>query len=134
MLLVTTITQNHQHEHQQRKNVYKMAILIYGVQKTAIGIDEVLEKCPSCESDTFCDLFLTSDYYHMFYIPIFPIGKEVSIFCKKCGLKRYNVPLTVQTMKNYQELNSKFRHPWYTYSVPIVFGSLILIAIIVSVF
>lgn len=111
-----------------------MAFLIYGVKKATIGIDEIMEKCPSCEVDTFADAYITCDYYHMFYVPIFPIGKEVSLFCQKCGLKRYDIPLTSRTFKNYKELTAKFRNPWYTYSVPLFFGLLILTAILVSIF
>lgn len=109
-----------------------MALVVFGVKKATLGIDEVLEKCPSCEADTFTDVFLTGDYYHIYYIPIFPIGKEISFFCQKCGLRRHNIPLNKETTKSYNDLNRKYKHPWYSYFFILFFGSLVLLAIILS--
>ena len=92
-----------------------MGLLIYGVKKAAIGMDEFMIKCPSCEVDNFADVMITSNYYHFWFIPIFPIEKEANIVCQKCGLRRYNVPFNSRTFKNYDEIKHKFRHPWYTY-------------------
>jgi len=109
-----------------------MALLIYGVQKTNIGIDEFMIKCPSCEADNFADFMITSNYFHVFFIPIFPFEKEANVFCQKCGLKRYNIPFGPGLFKNYYEIKNKFKHPWYTYLFILFVIAIIVIAILVS--
>ena len=106
-----------------------MGLLIYGVKKAAIGMDEFMIKCPSCEVDNFADVMITSNYYHFWFIPIFPIEKEANIVCQKCGLRRYNVPFNSRTFKNYEEIKHKFRHPWYTYLI----AALVLLGVIMSI-
>jgi hypothetical protein len=107
-----------------------MGLFFYGVKKATIGMDEFLVKCPSCEADQFADILITSNYFHIYFVPIFPFEKEANIVCQKCGLKRYDVPFNKRTFKNYEELRGRFRHPWYTYFFVglIAFG--ILMAII----
>lgn len=110
-----------------------MAFILYGVKKANIGVDEVFSYCPSCEADTFQDILVTSNYYHFYYIPVFPIEKEVTFICNKCGLKRIDVPLTERAIKNYAEVNRKFRHPWYTYFVTLLVASFVAIAILINI-
>ncbi len=109
-----------------------MGLLLYGVKKANIRIDEFMVKCPSCEVDAYADIMITSNYYHIWYIPIFPFEKEANIICQKCGLKRYDVPFNARTFKNYAEIKNKFRHPWYTYITIALFLLIVLIAILVS--
>lgn len=110
-----------------------MAFIIYKVKKATIGIDEMMIKCPSCETDSFADVMITSNYYHMFFIPMFPFEKEANIICQQCGMRRYEVPFNARTFKNYQEVKQKFRHPWYTYFFCIVMALVILITVIFTV-
>ncbi len=111
-----------------------MAFIYYGVHKASIGMDEIMERCPSCESDRFHEILVTSNYYHMFLLPMFPIAKEVTMVCEKCGMRRKDVPLTERSFKNYEELRKKFRHPWHTYLFALMMGILISIAILTTVF
>jgi hypothetical protein len=109
-----------------------MIPLIYGSQKTIIGDDEILTKCPACEIDTFQEVIVTSNYYHFYYVPIFPIEKEISFICSKCGLRRYDIPLSKRTVPQFDEVNRKFKHPWYTYFFTLLVSLVILIAILTS--
>jgi hypothetical protein len=111
-----------------------MGLIFYGVKKANIGFDEFLVKCPSCEADNFADVMVTSNYYHIYFVPIFPIEKEVSCICQKCGLKRYDVPFNKRTFKNYTEVKSKFRHPWYSWFFTLIIGTIILISILIALF
>lgn len=110
-----------------------MGFITYGVQQANIGMDELMMKCPSCEADNFADVMITTNYYHIYYIPIAPFEKEATIICQKCGLRRYHVPFGPKFFKNYYEIKSKFRHPIYTYFVLLFIASLILISIVITV-
>lgn len=109
-----------------------MAFFYYGVKKANIGMDEFLVKCPSCEADQFADVMITSNYYHIYLVPIFPFEKEANIVCQKCGLRRYDVPFNKRTFKNYGEIKHKFRHPWYTWFFTGLMATVILVAIIIA--
>lgn len=109
-----------------------MAVLTYGTHKAFIGVDEHLTHCPCCEVDTFQEILVTSNYYHIYLIPVFPIGKEVTFVCEKCGLRRTDVPLTPATVKDYTGLNKKFKHPWHTYLCTLFIGALALIAVLIE--
>ena len=92
-----------------------MGIVIYGVKQVPIGLDEAFIKCPSCEVHNWADIMVISTYAHFYWIPFFPIDKEVNVVCKTCGLKRYGMTLN-ENLVNNSEIKNKFRHPWFTYS------------------
>lgn len=106
--------------------------VIYGVKKEPIGITEAMVKCPSCEVDVYADIMVISEYYHFWFIPIFPTSKEVNFICQKCGLKRYGLPFNAKTLDNYDELKHKFKHPWQTYAAMTILFLLIFITILFS--
>lgn len=92
-----------------------MAFLIYGTSEIAIGVDEIMIECPSCEAHNFADIMISSRYLHIFFVPFVPRNKETIIICKKCGLKRKGLDFKSRTLQNFKDLNSKFRHPYITY-------------------
>ena len=104
-----------------------LGIKFYGVHKATIGMGEFMVYCPSCEADNFADFMATSNYYHFYFVPVFPFEKEANIVCQKCGLKRYEVPFKSKVVQNIFEVNSKFKHPWYTYAFLLVIAFIILL-------
>ena len=92
-----------------------MAFIAFGVNHMPIGIDEVPVRCPSCEMENPADIMVVGKYLHVFWIPVFPVDKELNIICRSCGLKRYGLPFNSNLLKNYQQLKRDFRHPWISY-------------------
>lgn len=92
-----------------------MALIISGTKQTFINLDEFLIKCPSCETDSWADVMVMSEYYHFYYVPIFPIDKQANVVCKKCGLKRYGIGFNNKLIKNLEEVKHQYKHPWFTY-------------------
>lgn len=109
-----------------------MGIIFYGVKQATIGLDEIMINCPSCEADNWADFMITSNYYHIYFIPIFPFEKEANIICQKCGLKQYNVPFQSKLITNIFGIKNKFKHPWYTYSFVLLILFIILTTILFS--
>lgn len=108
-----------------------MGIIIYGNKQTPIGFDEFLVKCPCCETHSWADVMVLSNYYHMYWIPMFPFDKNANIICKECGLKRYGRSFDSNLISNYREVKSNFRHPWFTY-LGVGILSLLFLAVIVA--
>jgi hypothetical protein len=111
-----------------------MAIIIYGVKQIAIGLGEFLIKCPACETHSWADIMVTCKYFHLFWIPFFPIEKEAHVICKTCGLKRYKMRFDQKLISNYSEIKDQFKQPWFTYIGLIFVIVLLTFAILSSVF
>jgi hypothetical protein len=98
-------------------------ILIYG-RRTA-RIKKYTENHQACKSCKTFDLNVKvyRDYYHIFFIPIFPAGlKSVKIICNNC-----KEPNGLQSLHRHYENIS--RTPIYLYTLPIVFVCLFVFLI-----
>lgn len=107
-----------------------MGIIFYGTQKSIIGMDTIFRYCPSFETNSIADIMVSGIYYHIYFLPIFPVSKEVDIVCQKCGLRIYGIDFNFKTINNYEEIKSKFRNPWYTYALTTFIALILLMAII----
>jgi hypothetical protein len=92
-----------------------MAKIFYGTSRAKCGIGEALVRCPACEKDSWADIMVESIYYHIYWIPMFPIDKVVYLECNECGMKRHDIPFIAKFFYDYEEMKNKFRHPAYTY-------------------
>ena len=92
-----------------------MAFIVYGRHRAPIDLGEAFVKCPHCEAHNWADMMVYSNYYHVYWIPMFPFDKEANLICTKCGLKRYGMGFSNKLLDNFDELKKKFKHPWYTY-------------------
>jgi hypothetical protein len=110
-----------------------MMHIIYGKRRVPIGIDEIFIACPSCEVHNPSDIMISSTYIHLFWVPAFPIRKDASLICKKCGLKRYDLDFDSRSLEGHKDLESKFKHPFYTYIGAAFFSSIIVFSILVKV-
>jgi hypothetical protein len=108
-----------------------MGAFIYGTHTVATGVEEFLIKCPSCEAHSPADVMVFSRYYHIYWVPIAPIGKEANVFCHKCGSKRIGLPFDSWLVSNYDEIKSGFKHPFFTY-IGVGIISLVILAFIIS--
>jgi len=89
--------------------------LKYGLERTPIGFGEYLIRCPHCESHQWAEILISSVYSHIYYIPLYPNDKDAMVVCKKCGLKRYGVPIDSNLVNNYAEVRKLYKHKPITY-------------------
>jgi zinc-ribbon family len=94
--------------------------IIYGRRKARIKkYTDNQQACQSCKTFNL-DIKVYRDYYHLFFIPIFPVGdKTVKIRCNNCG-----EPMRLETIQKHYESISKT--PFYLYTFPILFAGLII--------
>ncbi len=92
-----------------------MGFVIYGIGEKGINIAEFLIKCPSCEANNWADVVVVSKYYHIYWLPIFPIDKVANTICQKCGLRRYGLAFDNNLISNYYEIKVDFKNPWILY-------------------
>ncbi len=110
-----------------------MLFVKFGVLPTTIDIGEYMVKCPCCESDSWADVIVISNYYHFYYLPFFPIDKEANIYCKKCKMKRHGTAFDSKLIGNYNEIKHLYRHPWFTYLGAGIAALLVLLSIAYSI-
>lgn len=78
--------------------------------------------CDNCNTNSIT-YFVYQDYYHIFFIPLFPILKYGGLYCRNCEKSHIN---TISSkLSEYEKLT---RTPIYMYSFPII----ILIIIILN--
>ena len=56
----------------------------FGTKSKLIGTDAIFEKCPSCERQTSIDIYIYQKYFHIFWIPFFPLERIVASQCSNC--------------------------------------------------
>lgn len=103
----------------------------YGTKKVLIGVHHPYPfQCPECKQFDTIEIFIFGDYYHFWYIPIFPYEKDGRAECSNCNFTIHSVKFNRQTKELFKEIKKKYRYPLYTYigaavlSLPIVGGIL----------
>lgn len=112
---------------------YMLLPHLYGTRKKLTLLDEQLVRCPACEKHSRADIMINSEYFHIYYLPIFPTGKDMNIICHECGMKRFDIPLDLSVIHNGTEMEDRLRHPWYLYSGILIVVAFILFLVLKSV-
>ena len=83
------------------------------------------EHCQSCGAFDL-DVKVYNDYYHIFFIPVFPIeNKAVKIRCRNCG----NFFRSDSLQRHYENIS---KTPIYFYTISVIFAGLMLILAIAN--
>ncbi len=98
-------------------------VYIYGRRKTRIKkITDYEGLCSNCNSNGLT-IEIYREYYHLFWIPLFPVGAKDGIaICNKCGTRNDYNPRVIH-------FESNTKTPIYLYLGLMVFMSLILMGI-----
>jgi len=97
--------------------------LIYGRRAARIKkYTDHQQACISCKAFDL-DVRVYRDYYHLFFIPVTPVGvKAVKIRCKNCG-----EPIRLEAIQKHYEQISKT--PFYLFTFSILFAGLIFLLV-----
>lgn len=107
-------------------------IIFHGKKKGISGsMDVFMYECPYCEKNNSTILSFYSLYFHIFWIPVFPISKEGHAICTECKASRDELRFGPKLVAEFNENKKKFKHPWWTWSLTIFF--IILIALVVMI-
>lgn len=108
-----------------------MPLIFYGTKQIPVHLSEEMVKCPACETDQWADILYYSEYFHIYWLPVFPVDKKKTLVCNNCGLQRHGLEPSEKLLPNYSLMKKNFRHPWYTWSV-ILFIIMIIVYAILS--
>ena len=61
---------------------------IFGIRKSRISTKVSQNNCGYCQSQNTLALIAYQNYFHVFWIPLFPLWKEVYSICTHCKQER----------------------------------------------
>ena len=107
-------------------------MIIYGTRASNIGNFEVSDsKCSYCNEGDTQRVSVFGRYFHIFWIPIFPIGKKAVAECTHCKRTIEQKEFSPQLKNQYQEIKKNAKRPfWHWLGIGLVglFIALVLIA------
>lgn len=108
-----------------------MGFIIYGWKQTPVGLHEFdLYECPHCEKMNTTYAVIYSIYFHVFWIPFFPDHKLIITNCSECNFTRGAERFGPNLLEQCKGLTSKYRHPWWTWSLLLLLLTVFLAIII----
>lgn len=107
-------------------------MIIFGTRATNIGnFDVPNSKCEYCQNDSTQRISVFGKYAHIFWIPIFPIGKKAVAECTHCKRTIEQKEFSSKLSQLYQENKSRAKRPlWHWLGLLLVAGLFALITII----
>jgi hypothetical protein len=103
----------------------------YGTNRVSLGLyDPFPFQCPGCKQINTVEFALYGDYYHVWYIPIFPFEKDGYAKCSNCNFTINSLKYNKLTCDDFKQIRKKFRFPYFTY----LGAALFLFPFIVAIF
>jgi hypothetical protein len=102
-------------------------MIVYGSRSKELAKDILTDQCPNCGKQNSIDMHVFQKYAHVFWIPIFPMGKTGVCQCDHCkqvlSLKEMPASLVI----SYNNLKEKAKTPIW------MFSGLALLAILITI-
>lgn len=101
-------------------------MIIYGSKAKELAKEIITDKCPNCGNQNTIDMHVFQKYAHVFWIPLFPIGKTGVSQCDHCKqvLKLNQMPPHLKTA--YTNLKAQAKTPIWMF-----IGSALIVALII---
>ncbi len=103
-------------------------MIVYGRRSTTLLNKIIPEKCPACESSNTLQLNIFQNYAHIFWIPVFPMGKVIATVCTNCQqvLQEDAMPNALKEKSAAEKVHTRI--PIWTFV-----GSALILALIVGI-
>jgi hypothetical protein len=90
-------------------------MIIYGTRATHLITKPIFSKCPSCgtQNDTVVSIY--GKYAHIFWIPLFPFGKEAISQCQHCRNALRENEMTPEIQQEVSAIKSSSKTPIWTF-------------------
>src|SRR5699024_8203837 len=98
---------------------------IFGIRNTAVFLQALKISCGHCQTNSV-QLLVYQNYFHLFWIPFFPLWKSTQSQCshckKVCKAREFDSAL----QQSAKEVKKQPSTPWWTWSLSFVLLLLIL--------
>lgn len=107
-------------------------MIIFGIRETLLN-STLAENCdcPSCGQTNTLEVGLFGEYFHVYYVPLFPTGKRPRAICSQCETVFKGNTFPQGAVRTWQNQKMEYRNPiWMLSGLGIL---VVLIAVLVSV-
>jgi len=91
-------------------------MIIYGTRSTELAKRILKEKCTNCETPNSIQLYVFQKYAHVFWIPLFPLGKQGVSQCNHCKQILNHPQFPASLAKDYKDLQAETKAPIWTFA------------------
>lgn len=109
-------------------------MIIFGTSKERVKYQEPLHfgNCPHCNQQNRLTAFVMMRYAHVWYLPVFPLGKRVIASCDHCKAT-YNLKGLPQNIaQQCMEVKQKAKTPLKYWTLLIIAGILFVAALLLA--
>lgn len=91
-------------------------MIIYGMRSSLQKTELIADNCPNCNTSNSVQMNVFQQYAHIFWIPVFPVGKTGVSQCMHCRqiLKLKEMPASIKL--GYENLQTHVKIPAWTFS------------------
>ena len=108
-------------------------MIIFGLRASNIGTFETGEiKCDYCNTKGSQQFSVYGKYFHVFWIPIFPISKKEFSECTHCKRTLGKKEFSPELKRLYVENKNKIKRPFWHWSGTILIGLLVLSNVLIG--
>jgi hypothetical protein len=101
-------------------------MIIYGTKAVKVKSENLFNvKCPSCGQSSSTEMYVFSKHFHLFWLPMFPIGKTGVAQCEHCKKVTAKKEMNGEMLEKYNELKSQTKPKIWQ------FAGLLLLAILI---
>lgn len=105
-------------------------IFFFGTRSTQVAAQQAKTNCAYCQQEAVW-LFVYQHYFHIFWIPVFPLWKSTVSSCGHCKQTLTKKAFLPELQEDYIKVKQQAKTPWWTFSlliaaVLLVVGSMIL--------
>ncbi len=105
-------------------------MIVYGRRATALKTQVLFEPCPNCRTTNSVQITVYQRYAHIFWIPMFPIGKTGVSVCANCRQVLKLADMTPDLHLAYDHIKSSTRIPiWHFSGLALIVVAIIAVSI-----
>lgn len=104
-------------------------IFFFGTRSSTLLTEKLADtSCTYCKEQDTIFITVTSSYFHIFWIPIFPIGKKYYSHCVHCKQTLTSNQMPVTYKDGLAEISQKVKTPVWQFiglmliAIPVLFG------------
>ncbi|UYZ63520.1 hypothetical protein [Hymenobacter weizhouensis] len=90
-----------------------MSMIIYGYRTSHLLTEPVAGSCPTCATPDALRVSVFGRYAHVYWVPLFPLGKTGASECGHCRQVLPSKEMTPELKQSFQEVKQRTRAPWW---------------------
>jgi hypothetical protein len=102
-------------------------MIVYGSRSKELIKDVLSDQCPNCGKQNSIDMHVFQKYAHIFWIPIFPMGKTGVCQCDHCKQVLTLKEMPASLVISYENLKARAKTPVW------MFSGLALLAVLITI-